>query len=235
MNKGYANKCVLSAFGVDKAQILEAFKDIDAGGARIDVTEKYLVGKISVSKNDVDEVAIARVLDQIYARLGDYIYADSDVELNSLVVAQLKERGAFLSVAESITGGLIASKICEINGASEVFYEGLITYNSGAKVRRLHVPAGLIELETAVSESVCGAMLAGVLSNKEIAYALATTGYASDMSEMNGLAYVGCGGRNARIIREVKYTGSRNEIREKVANCALFMLYKQLEKDAAFM
>lgn len=235
MNRRYANKCILSAFGADKSQILEALGGIDAGAAQIQISEKNLVAKIEVSKDNVDEVAITQVLNQIYAKIGDYIYADRDVELNALVVYALKEQGALLSIAESITGGLIASKICEVNGASEVFYEGMVTYNSGAKVRRLHVPMGLIELETAVSESVCNAMLTGVLSNKEITYAIATTGYASDMSEMNGLAYIGCGDRNERNVCEVKYKGTRNEIREKVANCALFMLYKQLEKNAAII
>lgn len=233
-NKAYANMCVLSTFGADKQIVDTALAKINLGNAKIEFVEKNLQGKIIVGKQSVDKVALTVVLNQIYKVLGEYIYADCDIDLNQIVSDKLKDCGAMVSTAESITGGLIASKLCEINGASEVLYEGLVTYNSAAKVRRLHVPMGLIELETAVSEPVCAAMLSGVLSNKEIGYALTTTGYASDMSDMNGLAYIGCGNHKQQIIKEVKYSGKRNEIREKVANCALFMLLRMIERDNVY-
>lgn len=234
MGNDYANICRLKTFGLSKAVFEESIKGLNIDGAVIDFTEKSLLGVITIAKKNVDNIAITAVLSRIKLLFDKFIYTDTDDTLNKLLVNKLKNDGKMLSTAESITGGLIASKICEINGASQVLYEGLVTYNSAAKVRRLHVPAQVIELETAVSEPVCKAMLNGILANKEITYAIATTGYASDMSDMNGLAFVGYGTREEQRIEQVKFVGKRNDIREQVANFAIFNLYKFIMNDNSF-
>lgn len=231
MKELYTNKCVLSTFDVAKGVYHRIAANVKSYGVDIEYSESDGEGRIIIAKSEVDEVALQRALKYIYGEIGDRIYYDEDKSLAERAVELLNQKGLMLAVAESCTGGMICSRICDIEGASAVFYEGLITYNSGSKVRKLHVPASIIDKHSAVSSVVCGAMLQGVLANKEVSIALATTGYASGMGEMDGLVYVGIADRETSEIIEFKLDGSRNEIRRTATNNALFMLINKLGND----
>lgn len=139
---------------------------------------------------------------------------------------ELDARGKVMSTAESLTGGLVASKIVEVVGAGEVFHEGLITYHNSAKVRRLYVQASLIEEKTAVSEEVARAMVLGLLANKSVDYCVATTGYADSSTGCEGgQAFIACGSQDKKIVvKEYHFDGDRNYVRECVAGAAIFQL-----------
>lgn len=226
MGKGYVYHCTLCTFGMDRDMFNRITSDLVCDGVELQFWETNLLGKLVVGKNNVDNYALESVLKPLYKNIKDYLYADYDVDLNECLVNMLIDNGDKISVAESITGGLICSEICSVEGASKVLYEGLITYNSGSKLRRLHVPARIIEEHTSVSEATTSAMLNGLLTNKEIKFGIATTGYASNMEDMNGLAYVAYGSLNDQHVEMVTYSGDRNEIRAKVANYAMFKLLK---------
>ncbi len=229
-NKEFVYACTLRTFGLS----LDRFNVICIGLASDDISIKFeetdLVGRIFISKSTVDSIALEDVLAKITLRLEDYIFADSDKDLSKCLVAALKRESDMVAVAESITGGLICSNICNISGASDVFYEGIISYNSGAKLRRLHVPATVIDEYTSVSSQTCEAMLKGLLANKEVKYGMATTGYADHKdSTKEGVAFIGYGSINDMKIDKVEYEGTRNSIRAKVANHTMFKLLKLIE------
>lgn len=228
MSKDYASVCVLSTYGVTNEEYLSIVEALKEHDVEVCYTESYQEGRLSIAKKNVDSVAITRALQVVLMIVGDKVYADEAVSLSAVAVKTLKKKGFLLSVAESITGGMLSSAICDIDGASGVFYEGLVTYNSAAKVRRLHVPAGTIEQFTAVSQEVCKAMLDGVLANKEINVAITTTGYAANMDEDTGLVYIGVGDKTNKEIFEKRFTGDRNSIRRQAVNAALFLLIKHL-------
>ena len=71
----------------------------------------------------------------------------------------LKRKKLKLSVAESCTGGLLASSITSISGASKVFTLGLVTYSNQAKIRILKVNKNIIKKYGAVSHQCCLAMV----------------------------------------------------------------------------
>lgn len=229
-NKEFVCACTLRTFGIDSERFEKICDDLRTEDIDIKFEEHDLVGKIFISKNSVDNIALENVLNKINVRLEDYIYADKDNEINYCLVKKLIKQGEMIAVAESITGGMICSSLCDIKGASDVFYEGIVSYNSGSKVRRLHVPATSIQEYTAVSKEVCEAMLKGVLSNKEVKYGIVTTGYANhNEKDKEGLAYVGYGSLENFRIEEVKFTGHRNQIRSKVANYAMFKLLMSID------
>ncbi len=229
-NKEYVYKCVLRTFGLDSTRFEKICGDLRTKDISIDFTEDGLDGTITISKNNVDAIALESILTKINVRLEDYIYTDKDIDLAECLVALLTKKGEMLAVAESITGGLISSSLCEVDGASKVLYEGIVTYNNGAKVRRLHVPATTLEEYTAVSKQTCEAMIKGVLANKEIVYGLATTGYASHQDDaLSGLVYIGYGSLTNFKIDEVMFKGSRNEVRKKACNYAMFKLIKLID------
>ena len=75
---------------------------------------------------------------------------------------RLQQRGQWLAVAESCTGGLIAAQITDISGASAWFDRGVVTYSNRAKAELLGVPAALLDAHGAVSGQVASAMAAGL-------------------------------------------------------------------------
>ena len=229
-DKQFVYACTLRTFGINKSRFDKICEGLASDDIEIKFEETDLAGKIFISKSSVDSIALESVLSKITVRLEDYIYSDRDEDLNQCLVKKLKRESAMVAVAESITGGMICSEICDISGASDVFYEGIVSYNSGAKVRRLHVQSSTIEEQGAVSAETCSAMLKGILANKEVKYGIATTGYASHKdSSKAGVAYIGYGSVDDCHVEQLSYTGSRNSVRAKVANQAMFKLLKLIE------
>ena len=132
-------------------------------------------------------------LDLLRRALGDHIYSEDGRELEEIIVAELRQRAATLSVAESLTGGLIGHRITEIPGASAVFIGDLVTYSNKSKVQLLGVRSEDLVLGGAVSETVVRQMAEGVRKRMRTVYGLATTGIAgpSGGSEENPWALPG--------------------------------------------
>lgn len=83
-----------------------------------------------------------------------------------------------VAVAESCTGGLVATALTEIAGSSAVFERGFVTYSNEAKQELLGVPADLIDAHGAVSPECAEAMAAGALAHSRAAVAVSITGIA---------------------------------------------------------
>ena len=97
-------------------------------GVKIDISEKYLDTTISTLYNEkVDTSELERL---IYDALGDAIYSDSDMSLASCLVNEINKKNIVFAVAESLTGGLVASDIVSISGASKNFIEGIVSYSN---------------------------------------------------------------------------------------------------------
>lgn len=228
----FAYSITLSTFGVTSDMFEKACATIRTDKVDAQFEEQNLQGKIILGKNCVDDVALENAIAKMIIELGENIYAEDDRSLAQCLVDKLLSEGEKVAVAESVTGGMLSSAICSIDGASQVFYEGIISYDSASKVRRLHVPATVIQEHTAVSSEVCEAMLKGVLANKEVKYGIVTTGYATSKDpDLCGKAFVGYGTSNKHCVVEVKYDGSRNDIREKITNFALFSLLTTIKEN----
>jgi nicotinamide-nucleotide amidase len=128
---------------------------------------------------------------RIRAALGEYIFGTGDDRLEEVVVKLLA--GKTLAVAESCTGGLIANRITNVSGASNVFLTGYVTYSNESKVRLLGVREETLTQHGAVSEQVCREMAEGARQHAD--YALATTGIAGPTGgtpeKPVGLVYLG--------------------------------------------
>ena len=107
------------------------------------------------------------------------------------------ERELVLAVAESCTGGLLASLLTDVEGVSHAFDRGFVTYSEQAKAEMLGVPERLIEEKSAVSREVAVAMAEGALERSRANIACAITGYA-DAGEEPGLVHLACA-RQGRV------------------------------------
>jgi nicotinamide-nucleotide amidase len=102
-------------------------------------------------------------------------------DIQAQVEAVLKpacDRGVTLAVAESCTGGLVASVLTDVEGCSHAFERGYVVYTDAAKVEELGVPLRLIRQNGAVSEAVARAMAEGALRGSGAGAAVAVTGFA---------------------------------------------------------
>src|SRR3954463_12559017 len=114
----------------------------------------------------------------IRAELGLSIFSDKDDALEEVIVKLLKQQNETLATAESCTGGLIANKITNVSGASQVLVAGYVTYANSAKSDVLGVDPKLIDKHGAVSEAVAQAMAEGTRTRAGSKHGLATTGIA---------------------------------------------------------
>lgn len=106
------------------------------------------------------------------------MFPDDIQALARQVVETAARRGLMIATAESCTGGLVAGALTAIPGSSAVVERGFVTYGNAAKSELLGVPAALIEVEGAVSESVARAMALGALSRSAAQVSVSVTGVA---------------------------------------------------------
>lgn len=161
-------------------------------------------------------------------RLGDAVYTlDDNVNLEDAVIKLLKKYDLKISVAESCTGGLVAAKLVNVSGASQVFTHGFITYSNKAKRKVLDVNRDTLKKYSAVSKEVAKEMAKGCLVTADSDVAVAVTGYAGPedtKDEPKGLVYIACAVKDKVIVQKYNFNGSRAKIRESAAIKALDMV-----------
>lgn len=145
------------------------------------------------------------------------------------LLSLLKSKGLKLATAESCTGGLIASLITEISGASEVFECGFVTYSNDSKTNLLGVDEKLIAQHGAVSEEVAIAMAKGTLKKTGADIAVSVTGIAGPNGGTEqkpvGLVFIAVANKNGSACTKNIFSGNRNEIRSQSVEVALQMLH----------
>ena len=140
------------------------------------------------------------------------------------VVKKLTKKKATLSVAESITGGGLASAITEVSGSSKVFVGGVIAYEDSVKVSELKVDAKTLKKFTAVSEEVAKEMAIGALKKFKTDYAIATTGVAGPgkaYGQKAGTVWVAIASKKEVFAIALSLSGSRDLIRHATIESAL--------------
>ena len=157
--------------------------------------------------------------------------------LEQVVVELLAAKGAKLAVAESCTGGLLANRITNVPGASEVFVAGYVTYANEAKVQMLGVDAELLEKHGAVSRQVAAAMAEGALERAGADFALSTTGIAGpgggSIRKPVGTVYIAKASRNgATKVEKHAFPTDRESFKQLATQAALDLLRREMSTPA---
>ena len=153
------------------------------------------------------------------------------------IIDILAEAGKTIVTAESCTGGMVASALTDIPGASAAVYGGYVTYANTAKSRMIHVQARLIRDYGAVSNQVARAMADGARNTARADYAVAVTGIAgpdggSDKKPV-GLVYVAVSSELATVVIEHQFGDlGRDEIRKASVRAALDLVLQVLTSDS---
>jgi nicotinamide-nucleotide amidase len=161
---------VLRTWGASESALAEAVSDrFDALAGEGHVTIAFLASGIEgikvrlTAQGDDEELALAllddeemRVRAMIVNRFGDIIFGRDDETMEDAVASRLVRRELTLAVAESVTGGLIASRLVNVVGASTWFRGGVVSYASDVKFDVLGVPHGPVVGATAAEAMATG-------------------------------------------------------------------------------
>ena len=145
----------------------------------------------------------------------------------------LQERSLTLGLAESCTGGLVASRITDVPGSSAYFTAGLVTYSNKAKSKFLSVPDGVIARHGAVSNIVAERMAKGVRAAAGVDVGLSITGIAGPAGgspeKPVGTVFMALATRKEVFVRKFYFSGNRREVRKRSSEEALIILLDYLE------
>lgn len=187
----------------------------------------------SDSQEKADEL-IEPVKAKIRECLGDKIYGENAQSLERRVVDLLRERRLQVSAAESCTGGLLAARITDQPGASEIFRLGVVAYANEAKERILHVRKETLARYGAVSPQTAAEMARGIKDLAKADFGAAITGIAGPgggtPDKPVGLVYIALAGKEIHVNKMEpvgRYQG-REWVRRRASSAALDMLRRAL-------
>ncbi len=181
--KGYAQ--IFKIYGKSETEIKENLKEIlKQGGAALVYTRRR--GKevhVVVETEEQDEENAKNLMKptakEIKKSLGPMYYSNRENEtMEEAVVRLLDKYGLTVTTAESCTGGMVAAKIVNVPGASDVFNEGFITYSNKAKRKVLDVSKATLKKYGAVSEETAREMALGGVLAADADACVAVTGIA---------------------------------------------------------
>ena len=194
------------------------------------------VVRLRLSAYEVDGQSVSEMIDEQFERLAaiipEAVVGFEDASVEQLVHNALIAKGKKLSVAESCTGGNIASKFTAMAGASEYFQAGVVSYSNDAKADILGVNAADIARYGAVSEQVAIQMAEGVKRVGKSDYAISTTGIAGpgggSAEKPVGTVWIGIS-TPKRTFAVLKNCGTdRGQIIQRATAYAIKMLYEEL-------
>ena len=180
-----------------------------------------------------DDIIAEAMSQEIKKALGDMYYSTKENEtMEETVVRLLTKYGLTVTTAESCTGGMVAAKIINVPGASDVFDQGYITYSNKSKRKILDVSKATLKKYGAVSEQTAREMALGGVLAADADACVAVTGLAGPDGGTEekpvGLVYVSCCMKDEVIVEECHFNGTRQEIREHAAVTALDLLRRMI-------
>ena len=229
---------ILRVAGVGESAMEDMVKDLIAAQTNPTIAPYAKDGeailRITAKAKDEAEAdaLIVPVAAALKERLGMAVYAEGETDMQTVVAELLLEKKATLAVAESCTGGMVASRLVNYPGISEALIEGCVTYSNDAKVRRLGVKEETLAQYGAVSPQTAKEMAEGIAKTSGAEIGLATTGIAGPGGGTEekpvGLVYIGIFYKGKTEVFEHRFAGKRERIRERAAYTALNVLRKAL-------
>jgi nicotinamide-nucleotide amidase len=176
---------------------------------------------------------VAEVEPLVLSTLGDHVVAFDNESLEKRIVEELRKSKRTLATAESCTGGLVAHRITNVPGSSEIFLEGYVTYSNEAKSRSVNVSAELIETMGAVSEPVACAMAEGARLTTGADFGIGITGIAGPgggtETKPVGTVFIALAHEGEKTLcRREYFPSDRETFKQLASQTALDMLRRRL-------
>lgn len=233
------HKTVLT-YGLGESVIAERLIDWENNLPK-DIKLAYLpnLGRVRLrlsSKGNDEALLLKRVNDQIDTLspfIEDiFVGFEDETSLEIRVQERFIAQGKTLAIAESCTGGLIASRLTKNPGSSAFFNGAAITYHTQSKIDVLGVSEALIKTHSVVSEAVAASMAQQVRKKFNATIGVATTGNAGpskgDSDAEIGTVCIAIASEKETVTEKFLFGIHRERVVEKAVNKALEMIYKQL-------
>jgi len=172
-------------------------------------------------------------IEKLYPLIGDIIMGfEEEASIEEQLQAQFIKTNNSLALAESCTGGKIASRLTQIPGASRYFKGGMVAYATEVKVNLLGVSKGLIDNFSVVSAPVAEAMAVGVRQRFGSTIGVSTTGNAGpskgDSDADLGTVFIAVSSVSGVVSYELHLGKHRERVVEKAINKAMELLHKEV-------
>ena len=195
-------------------------------------TEVKIIGKNS----DKDKLisSIEDTVNSLYKEFKTHIYSENNEDVAKQIVDILRKNNLKISFAESITGGMLASAITDISGASNVIESSYVTYSNDSKNKNLKVSKDTLKAFGAISENTACEMAKGVKEKSLADIGVSTTGEAgpnSSETEVGNVFTCIYFGEDNYYTKHYFFSGDRNKIRRSTVNRVLSHILYLLRKN----
>jgi nicotinamide-nucleotide amidase len=225
-------------FGLGEALIDDALADLKYDHEHVSIgfyprfPENHLViTSWHDDRSRVDE-NIAYVLKGIQERVGKHIFGYDEDTLEGMIGALLTEKKLTISVAESLTGGLLADRITNVPGSSAYFERSFVTYSNRSKTELLGVPEKVLKEHGAVSKEAAVLMAEGVRRASGTDIGVSTTGIAGPAGGTDakpvGTIFIAVSDGKRTICRDFSFKWERRRIKEITTQWALELIRRFL-------
>ncbi len=232
---GVINSVTVKMCGVCESEVENRLKDMIDRQTNPTIATYCKEGEVHVrvtAKAEDEKSAhklLRPIVKEIKSRFGVNVYStDDEATLESSVVDLLVANNLTVTTVESCTGGLLAGRLINVPGVSEVFKEGRITYSNKSKRKTLGIKKRIIAEHTAVSAEVAELMVKGASAFNKADVIVSVTGLAGPSSDSTnipvGRVYIGCGVKGNVKVEEYNFAGNREKVRANAVTSALFMM-----------
>ncbi|MCZ7587748.1 MAG: CinA family nicotinamide mononucleotide deamidase-related protein [Gaiella sp.] len=225
---------VLRFYGVSESAVARALADAGGDGAGVEVT--ICARDFEIHVDFVVEPGAGERADVLAASfvepLRRYLFTEDQRTVAEIVLGECRARGLRLATAESCTGGLVAARLTDVPGSSDVFVGAVVAYANEVKVTQLGVPESLLAAHGAVSAEVAAAMADGVRRLLGVEVGIAVTGVAGPAGGMEakpvGLVHFHVSTQEGGRGGELSLPGDREAIRARATVAALHLARRVL-------
>lgn len=230
---------IIRMFGIGESSMEKLIEDIIQNQSNPTIAPYAQDGELILrltawGKTKSDAInSMKPVKEQLYKRLGQFIYGEGEKGLDTLVCEALVQKRLGISVAESCTGGMVSSTFVGFPGISEVFKEGLITYSNESKIKYLGVKEETLHIHGAVSQETAKEMAMGVSKSSGADIGISTTGIAGpdggSEDKPVGLVYIGISIGQKTYSYKLNIIGNRQKVRQMTTMWVFYYLLQLLK------
>jgi nicotinamide-nucleotide amidase len=238
LDRGIApERSVLRFYGVSESAVAQSLADAggDGDGVEVTICARDFELHVDLFAAAGAEARAAELADALVASNKRYLFSRAETSTASVVLDLLRARGLTLATAESCTGGLVAARLTDVPGSSDVFLGAIVAYANAVKSEQLGVSAELLAAHGAVSTEAATAMADGARERLGADVAVSVTGVAGPDGGTEekpvGLVFLHASGPMGERSLRLDFPADRETIRGRAAVAALHLV-RQLVTEA---